>query len=1261
MSFLAKSDTASKSPSVEDPLKFAHLLPGVIYQFRMRPDGSSCFPYASSALVDIYRVSLEVAMLDAEPVFRAIHPKDYDKVVASIHKSSLELSPWKCEYRVKFDDGTVIWLYGNALPEREADGGTLWHGFITDITEKKVAEAEAHQMLARLMGTLDALPDLMFEMNLDGKHCDFHSPRTEFLVRPLKELMGTLVNDVLPTEAAAIVMAALQEAHVSGYSSGKIYSLPMAKGKTWFELSIARKATEPGEEYRFIVLSRDITDRIHSEQKNFFSALAMNAIGQGVVIADAEGHIISTSKSFTDITGYAESENLGRQCTFLQGPLSDAKTISSMNLAMLRHEVFRGEILNYRKDGSTFWNKTSISPILSENGQLMHFVGAMEDITAAKMAELEVIRSNAEEQRLNRSLSMLRVCDAVIARAQDENQLLIDLCKAISNNSERTITWAGLVCAVGGNSIQPVAHHGQAGQELSHIKTAWSQEQAEEHSSTMLAIQTRLSQISSSQLGDPIHALWYKVVQSLRPHSVASIPLLNGDLLIGVLVIHCGDTNAFDATQMNLYEDLAQNIVFGIMNLRLRSELSRHQMHLEELVHERTLEIEVLNASLLQEKLEANAANNAKSDFLSNMSHELRTPLNAVLGLTSLMAQTPLSRRQLDYAEKIQMSANTLRTLIDDILDLSKIEANELHMENAPFSLHDLLANTASVLGVSVGGKPIEPVLDVALDVPDKWIGDALRVQQILLNLISNAVKFTQTGEIVLAVRYRTEPNTGNAWSDTLEFSVRDTGIGMTAETQRLIFNSFTQANESTSRLYGGTGLGLAISSRLAILMRGQLEVQSLEGQGTSFYLKLPLELDKLAAVGGRGQGLPPHTPSGLNVLIVDDHALVRSGLVQTCQQVGWPAVAVDSGHAGLQMLLNRAAQGHVFDVLLLDWHMPEMDGLAMLREVYILPDVALPPVVLMVATAEIEQAVRASAEFNIDGIIAKPMTPSSLIRSIVKATMADSQALELRPQENRQLLAGLQLLVAEDNELNREVIEQTLAHAGAQVTLVGNGQLALDALKNGGVPFDAVLMDIQMPVMDGYTATRHIRETLGLIDLPIIALTAHARPQDREKSRQSGMSGHLVKPLNVSALLDVVVKAVHMRSTAHQSHTMTNQQGAVILPGLDLGEALKVFGGDHAAYIRLLSKFKVQHGHDVLEAQRHFSAGRTTLAIQLLHGLSGIAGLLQFSALSTSSSVLESVLVDDQTNNVLVLFEELQLAMATVMASIERVEATYS
>ncbi len=651
---------------------------------------------------------------------------------------------------------------------------------------------------------------------------------------------------------------------------------------------------------------------------------------------------------------------------------------------------------------------------------------------------------------------------------------------------------------------------------------------------------------------------------------------------------------------------------------------------------------------------EAEAANRAKSDFLSNISHELRTPLNAVIGLSDLLVQSPLNQRQQNYASKIGVAANLLKTLINDVLDLSKIEANAVQVEHTGFSMHALLSTVAGVMGVGVADHAFEPVVDVAADVPDRVLGDATRLQQILLNLVSNAVKFTQAGEIVLSVR-RLSPNGAREGAQvTLEFRLRDTGIGIGEEAQTRIFESFTQAHPSITRLYGGTGLGLAISARLAGLMGGKIEMHSVLGMGTEFCLTLPLALDRETFAAPSQDDLP----TGLQVLIVDDHPLVRDVLAQRCRELGWQPLAVDTGAAALQALADRSEAGRSYDLMLLDWRMPGMDGLEMLGASRQAAIPQCPAVVLMVGFPDVELATAASAGLHVSSTTFKPLTIVGLRREARAALSGESQSLT--SPAIRQTLAGLHLLVAEDNGLNQEVIEQILTHAGARVTLVDTGQRAIEALQAEGAYFDAVLMDLQMPVMDGYTATKVIRNSLGWVDLPIIALSAFAQPKDREQSRQAGMSAHLTKPLDTQQVLQAVRDAVGWRAAPHTRDTPpapATQEGE---PALNLAQASEAFGDDPAVYVALLQKFMAAQAPCIAQARRCVEAGDGSAAAALIHGLCGMSGLLQLHGLSWLAQRTESALSRGDMGDVEALFAQLDAAMVGVGASIERFGAAH-
>lgn len=908
------------------------------------------------------------------------------------------------------------------------------------------------------------------------------------------------------------------------------------------------------------------------------------------------------------------------------------------------------------------WLMSRAQPLLRADGQVLRYHGINMDITKRREAELalevyrdqlearvldrttELADAEAEQRRLNRALRLRSDGNMVLVHARSERQLLGDVCKLVVNAGDYLMAWVGLAVQDEEKTVHPVAQYGQADGFLESLSLTWDGAADIGQGPTGSAIRTGCTQIDQNCWRNPITQPWREAAVNRGYQSILSLPLVIDKKVLGALTLYAPEPDAFDMSEVQLLEELASDIAFGLQSLRARRELEHYQQQLEELVANRTQEIDALNIELQIKARDAEAANLAKSAFLAAMSHELRTPLNAVIGLTGLLVDSPLGGRQRDYADKVQLSAQALRALIDDILDFSRIEAGELRLEQAPFSLNAVLRTTATVLGVGLRDKPIEALFDVSPNIPDALIGDALRLQQILLNLTSNAVKFTEAGEIVIAVRCLVR----DADAVTLQFSVRDTGIGIAPEQLGPIFDRFTQAETSTSRLYGGSGLGLTICTRLARLMQGQIEVDSTLGQGSEFRFKVQLALAHEVV-----QVAPTELPANLNILIVDDHPLARSILLQACTAFGWQATAVESGAAGMTALRQRAAEAADYDLMLLDWRMPEMDGLEMLRQAYAATDFGLPLVVLMASIFELEQAVEASNDLTLDGVVAKPMTPASLQEAVMRAFSGDH--LVLAPQRPRRIpgLSGMRLLVAEDNALNQEVITQILKRAGAEVVIAENGLAAVTALRAPGAHFDAVLMDIQMPVMDGYTATRIIREELGLRALPIIAVTAFAQPEDREKSRRAGMVGHLVKPLNVDDLLDLVAHSTQRSATLPKS-TMSS----VELAGLDLAEALTAFAGDPHKYCEILTKFVQQQGDDVEEALRRFNAHDVPGALHLLHDLSGVASLLQATELARLAKTAESALRAGDAAELPALFGKLQVAMQTLCASVVKLEA---
>nr|WP_285817037.1 PAS domain-containing protein [Janthinobacterium kumbetense] len=665
------------------------------------------------------------------------------------------------------------------------------------------------------------------------------------------------------------------------------------------------------------------------------------------------------------------------------------------------------------------------------------------------------------------------------------------------------------------------------------------------------------------------------------------------------------------------------------------SELKRTELRLHE-----------LNEQMVRARDKAEAASVAKSEFVANMSHEIRTPMNAIIGLARLLEESPLERRERSYVGKIQMATQSLLNIVNDVLDFSKIEAGQMVLEQRRFQLERMLGSVGVLLASSAWARGVEPVFVLAPGVPDELIGDALRVEQILINLMGNAVKFTSHGEVVLSIDKVAE----DADSATLEFSVRDTGIGIGAAEQERIFDAFSQGDSGTSRKYGGTGLGLAICRRMVELMGGTLSVKSTLGKGSDF--RFGCRFDKVA---------PPPEPPGKSaprvqsLLIIDDNASVRAMLEEWCAAQGWHSRSADSGAAGLALLRAHASGGTPADLVLLDAAMPGMDGISMLTEARADERLVLPPVIMLVADQDSENLERLADSLMLAGIVSKPATPARLLAAVtaVREGRSTPSALPVSTPLSG-LLTGMRVLLVEDNEINQEVAQYILLHSGARVTVAANGRLAVDLLTSTPDAWDVLLMDLQMPVMNGYDATLAIR-ALGLPDLPIIAMTANAMDEDRLRAIASGMNAHVAKPIDVDEMIQTLTRLVPAPLGGDSAVPAADAVARTLdlpatVPGIDLAAALHRFGGDYGAFLALLKRFENSQGDAVEETRRLLAAGQAQQAAQLLHRVCGVAANLGATQIASLAAETEKTLKTGQSHATAALLGRLEQAMAEVI-----------
>lgn len=627
---------------------------------------------------------------------------------------------------------------------------------------------------------------------------------------------------------------------------------------------------------------------------------------------------------------------------------------------------------------------------------------------------------------------------------------------------------------------------------------------------------------------------------------------------------------------------------------------------------------------------EAQEASQYKSQFLANMSHEIRTPMNAILGLLTLLQHTDLNSIQRDYAVKSTHAAQSLLGLLNDILDFSKVEAGKMELDPQPVQLEHLLHDVAVILRTALEDKSIELLFEVDASGPAVVVADAMRLQQVLVNLGGNAIKFTAKGQVVLRVINCTAPEHVAANTCLLAFSIEDTGIGIAPDKQQHIFSGFSQAEASTTRRFGGTGLGLAICKRLVELMGGQLGLQSELGVGSTFSFSLCLPLHGDVPKPALAYALEPQ-----QVLLVDDNQMSREIMRAIVQSWNWPVEMVGSGAQALELLRVRGDK-FPFDVIFLDWQMQGMDGWELVRQIRALePGAQKRPRLVMLSGYGRDALMSRSAQDQalIDAFLFKPVFASEL-RDAALGRGGGTESL-LQPPVRSRHLEGMRILVVEDNAINQQVAAELLRAQGAQVWLAANGQLGVDAVMAAQPLYDVVLMDIQMPVLDGYGATHKIREDLGLVHLPIVAMTANAMQSDRQACLAAGMNEHIGKPFNMRHLISVLLRVtgrdlppleVGGPPAAPQdggvAQALKNQHG--VAPYLDVESAVERLSGMRQLYVEVLQDFL--NGLSGIEGEFQQAAANSTMndLRAQMHTLKGTSATLGAMRLSEYAAQLE-------------------------------------
>lgn len=656
----------------------------------------------------------------------------------------------------------------------------------------------------------------------------------------------------------------------------------------------------------------------------------------------------------------------------------------------------------------------------------------------------------------------------------------------------------------------------------------------------------------------------------------------------------------------------------------------------------------------------AEAATKLKSRFLAKMSHEIRTPMNAIIGFSGLALKTDLSLKQRDYLTKIEIAAQSLLNLINDILDLSKIEADKLQMECIEFQIEEVINNTVNIISMDTAEKGIELIVDINSNIPLILNGDPFRLGQVLLNLTNNSVKFTESGYIILKVELL------NRESDfcNLKFSVKDTGIGMTNEEKTGLFNAFSQVDSSITRKFGGTGLGLVISKRLVEMMDGKIEVESESGKGSLFSFTARFgcrsEKDEFCLKVNK-------VFEGLTALVVDDSEISRNILKEQLISLGFKTDTADSGKAAM-VKLKDAIETKPYDLVLVDWQMPDMDGIETSRRIKQGNKLHHTPLIIMVTVFSREEIIKQAEKERIDAFLIKPVSPSLLFDTITHLFGKDGSLANTLPMPESDIatdmnkLSGKKVLLVEDNVINQQVAVEILEEAGLIVRIANNGKQAVEAVNMA--QYDIVLMDLQMPVMSGYEATALIRQNSSFKDLPIIAMTAHAISGSKETCIDAGMDDYISKPIETSQLYTTLAKWIKQGCSVENtyvkkssSRTIKHNTEAKIpekLFGIDIKSGLKRIQGNKHLYISLLLKFANDYENITNKIEQFIVKGDYYSAERIAHTLKGVAGNISAYDIYTAASELERGLSAKEINSLNTLINNIEKALKPVIASIK-------
>ena len=1151
---------------------------------------------------------------DTDAAWRsAVHPEDRGAVAATWKAAMAAGKPFQLSLRLRRHDGSYRWFEARTAPLHDHLGHvTKWIGSDTDVHDARLAQAALSASELNYRSMVQALSEGVIVCGADAS-VQACNPSAEQLLGMSLADMRSLGAQAGPAgrRLLSIELPPLGEALSSGRAQRqKLVGLQSKDGaQKWLMVNIELLKDElTGRTQGAVVSMTDVTDqRLANEQlRRLNQAVEQNP--SSVLITETDGRIDYVNSSFTRMTGYSAAEVLGRHVSLLRSEQTPRAVYQDLMETIRRGLTWRGELTARRKSGEVYAEFVVVAPLRQIDGRVSHYLAVVEDITERKRigAELELHRHHLQELVADRTRELQQALSA-----QQESDMFL---RVVADNLPTAIAyWDRDLHLRFANppylrafTNRPEEAVGQSGEAL-----FGADEVARERPAIDLTLGGIATTWSATRTGadGKVHHFLGQRLPDLRHGEV------RGYFLFG--------------TEVTELKEAEQRLV-------------------------------QLNEALSEARDRAEHANRTKSAFLANMSHEIRTPMNAIIGLTHVMLRDRQKPAQHERLRKVSDAAQHLLWLVNDVLDLSKIEAGKLSLEQVDFDLGETLSRCVELVLDQAHEKQLELVLDLG-DCPRRLCGDPMRMSQALVNLLGNAVKFTEQGMVALRVSQVRSfsppaPALGQGQDMLLRFEVRDTGIGMAPEQMDNLFNAFSQADDTTTRRFGGTGLGLAITRQLAQLMGGDAGAQSRLGQGSRFWFTARMGLSDSDALWPQHPGL-----AARHVLLVDDLAPSRAALGGMLRRMGMHAEAVGSAQQAMARIEGADAAGLPFEMLVLDMLMPDTDGLALAEALARRPG-GLPATVL-VTTQDSADLRAEAAQIGIHQVLGKPVSHMALQAALLAAMEAEDQlsspmpldalpapmdkpdAAEQAPDHNELALrrrhAGKHVLVAEDNPINQEVARELLAQVGLEVDIASDGVMALEMAPKA--PYALILMDMQMPRMDGLEATRRLRAMPTWQRRPIVAMTANAFNDDREACFAAGMNDHIAKPVDPQRFFATVLRWLEdpgaQRTAAEQApdtavtppHSAPPDAHETLaglrdLPGLDIDRGLHLCSGRSEVYRQVLGRFAKIYLSGVAEFDRPAAEQRLDTLQSTAHSLRGATALIGATELADVAGQIEKL-----------------------------------